>query len=236
MSPRAPPRRFHLRKPGRYSWSLLAATNWPPHEHDFLISDLSHRALQARGMHAGFHRHSGAAAVPSPGVGTVFRAHRRGALPARPQGTHPARSKARSACAVDRLAPVCPAAVAPGLEGMACWASKSSPRASRTARPSPAPRCSKHSAQVLRLRRRPRLERGSKTYVKTIRDRGKSFRQVRRVSVIAHGRKDFALAAALARRFHDSIKLNEAGYMALTSSRESSSRAGVAAYSLDLWK
>jgi hypothetical protein len=68
-------------------------------EHDFLTSDLSHRALQARGM-----------GLSTPdfmrqclrGVGTVFRAHRRGALLARPHETHPARSKARSACAIDR--------------------------------------------------------------------------------------------------------------------------------------
>jgi hypothetical protein len=65
---------------------------------------LPSRSASARDApeHAGFHRHSGAAATPSPGVGTVFRAHRRGALPARPHGTHPARSKARSACAIYR--------------------------------------------------------------------------------------------------------------------------------------
>jgi len=73
-------------------------------EHRFFDLDLSHRALQARDApeHAGFYRYSGAAATPSPGVDSVFQAHRGGSLPARPHGTHPARPKARSACAIDR--------------------------------------------------------------------------------------------------------------------------------------
>jgi len=74
-------------------------------EHDFLTGDLfPPRSASARDApkHTGFHRHSDAAGAASPGVGTVFRAHRRGALPARPHGTHPARSTARSACAIDR--------------------------------------------------------------------------------------------------------------------------------------
>jgi hypothetical protein len=74
---------------------------WAAREHDFLTSDLSHRALQARGMRLSTPV-SGATGAASPGVGTVFPTYRRRALPACLYGAHPARSKARSACAIDR--------------------------------------------------------------------------------------------------------------------------------------
>jgi hypothetical protein len=84
--------------------AALPATNWPPRARFLDRRSLPSRSASARDApeHTGFHRHSGAAGAASPGVRVVFRAHRRGALPARPHGTHPARSKAQSACAIDR--------------------------------------------------------------------------------------------------------------------------------------
>jgi hypothetical protein len=106
MSPHA--RRFHLRKSeviAVLTHALSGATNCPPNTIFCpAIFDLSHRALQARGMRLSTPNFIGIQARLARLRRLWARFFEHGdvvLLPVRPTGTHPARSKSRSACAIN---------------------------------------------------------------------------------------------------------------------------------------
>jgi hypothetical protein len=171
----APPRRRPLARRafrcGRCNGFLpdKARDKLAAREHDFLTSDLSHRALQARGMGlstpdfmrqclrqewARFFEHIDVV-LCSPAPTGPIRHDQKPDPHARSievnGNQRPYFELMRGL--VSLLAPVCrPPRLRRCLARMACrGASRSSPRASRIARPSAAPRCSTHLAQVLAL-------------------------------------------------------------------------------------